>query len=176
MFEMAGEGGLQAVVMVPDSVVRRLRYGQSATVRVPSVESADLAGTVSEIAAEAGDASAFRVAIGLDRTPSDLRPGMAANATFAVGGATDDQPTYLIPISALALREMAVSDRKRTEGHVFVFDPASSTVKRRQVRGSSSVGNRLVITDGLSPGDQVVIAGVAFLREGMRVELWEPPS
>ena len=35
-------------------------------------------------------------------------------------------------------------------------------------------GNMLEVHSGLQPGDQVVSAGVPFLRDQMKVELWEP--
>jgi len=35
-------------------------------------------------------------------------------------------------------------------------------------------GNQLEVYEGLEPGDKVVSAGVAFLRDGMEAELWSP--
>lgn len=176
LFDLAGEGGLQAVVLVPESLVRDVYYGQAAVVRVPSTDQGELPGTVGEIAAVAGEGNAFRVAIRLADTSLDLRPGMTANATFAFAGKFAEQPAFLIPLSALALRKMAVEDRPRGQGDVFVFDEKSSTVQQRQVTGSDAVGNRIAIAEGLEVGDRVVVAGVAFLHDGQRVELWEPPE
>ena len=33
-------------------------------------------------------------------------------------------------------------------------------------------GNELEVYQGLEPGELVVTAGVAFLRDGMKVEVW----
>jgi multidrug efflux pump subunit AcrA (membrane-fusion protein) len=35
-------------------------------------------------------------------------------------------------------------------------------------------GNLVEVYDGLAAGDRVVVAGVAFLRDGMPVRLWMP--
>ena len=34
-------------------------------------------------------------------------------------------------------------------------------------------GNELEVFGGLDPGDQVVVAGVSFLRDGMAAEVWK---
>jgi hypothetical protein len=163
-------------VRLPESLIRDVTYGQSAKVRIPGVDSGDLAGRVSEIAAQSGEGNAFRVAIALDKTPLDLRPGMAANATLAFEGKFGDRTAFLIPLSALAVQEMALTELARNEAEVFVFDPVSRTVNKRRIRGVASLGNRIAVTEGLDKGDHVVVAGVAFLHEGQNVALWEPPQ
>jgi multidrug efflux pump subunit AcrA (membrane-fusion protein) len=43
------------------------------------------------------------------------------------------------------------------------------TVHRRPVRLGQATGGRLEIVDGLRPGDRIAVAGVTFLRDGMKV-------
>ena len=56
---------------------------------------------------------------------------------------------------------------------MYVFDPETGTVKRREVKMGGIRENKLLIIEGLEPGDRVAVAGVAFLRDGMRVKLLE---
>jgi multidrug efflux pump subunit AcrA (membrane-fusion protein) len=43
------------------------------------------------------------------------------------------------------------------------------TVSRRPVKIGEATGGRIAITEGLQPGDRIAVAGVTFLREGMKV-------
>ena len=56
---------------------------------------------------------------------------------------------------------------------MFVFDPATSTVQRRETTMVGLRENQLLIVGGLSEGEHVAVAGVSFLREGMQVKLLE---
>src|SRR5690606_11382529 len=50
----------------------------------------------------------------------------------------------------------------------------SSTVEQRSVRLGIKVGDRVVITDGLKTGEQVVTDGIINLRPGAKVQPGEP--
>ena len=54
---------------------------------------------------------------------------------------------------------------------VWVVDETTMTVKARPVRVGQLVGQRIAVTEGLEPGDRVVIAGAPYLVEGMEVSL-----
>jgi multidrug efflux pump subunit AcrA (membrane-fusion protein) len=43
------------------------------------------------------------------------------------------------------------------------------TVTPRPVKLGEATGGRVEIADGLAPGDRIAVAGVSFLREGMKV-------
>ena len=57
---------------------------------------------------------------------------------------------------------------------VFVFDSKTSTVRKTVVQGKGIVGNQAIITNGIAPGDIIVVAGVPFLRDGQEVKLLNP--
>ena len=69
----------------------------------------------------------------------------------------------VVPLAALS----------QAEGQpvVFVVDPETKTVRRRQVVVAAAAGEGVRVAAGLNAGDLVVTAGVQFLRDGMRVRL-----
>ncbi|HEY5718946.1 MAG TPA: efflux RND transporter periplasmic adaptor subunit [Gammaproteobacteria bacterium] len=75
-----------------------------------------------------------------------------------------EPPVYAIPASA------AVGD-PQLEPSVWIYDAASQSVQRRPVRVEQLTGDTIQVSDGLQPGDRVVVAGAAYLAEGMRVRL-----
>jgi hypothetical protein len=57
---------------------------------------------------------------------------------------------------------------------VFVFEPQTRQVTLRKVEVGGVSGSRLIVRDGVVPGDQVVIAGAAFLSDRQPVLLFKP--
>jgi multidrug efflux pump subunit AcrA (membrane-fusion protein) len=53
--------------------------------------------------------------------------------------------------------------------HAWLIDPATSTVRRSQVRIANVAGNEIVIDEGLKPPDQIVTAGVHQLKDGQKI-------
>lgn len=56
---------------------------------------------------------------------------------------------------------------------VWVFDPATASVRTQPVRILAADGNEVVVQDGLTPGMQVVVAGVHVLSEGQKVTVYK---
>ncbi len=56
---------------------------------------------------------------------------------------------------------------------VWIFDPATQSVKSQEVRVAGADGNGAVISQGLTPGQRVVTAGVHVLQQGQKVKLLE---
>ena len=50
----------------------------------------------------------------------------------------------------------------------WVIEPGQ-TVSRRPVKLGEAMGGQIEIAAGLQPGDRIAVAGVTFLREGMKV-------
>ncbi|MEO1649401.1 MAG: efflux RND transporter periplasmic adaptor subunit [Pseudomonadota bacterium] len=157
------------------ATVSRLVVGTPASVRLADDPGVRLAAVVSELGERADTVSSFPVVVQLKETHPLIRAGMAVEVSleFKVPGARG----YLIPITA-AITDRAIPEDtvpgKPTPLAVFVFDPETSMVKRREVTMAGIRENRFLVIDGLQPGERVAIAGVSFLREDMRVKLVEP--
>jgi len=59
---------------------------------------------------------------------------------------------------------------------VWVLDSSSMKVASRPVRVAGADGNEVVVTEGLKPGDEVVIAGVHVLTPGQKVRRYQAPN
>ncbi|MEM8697888.1 MAG: efflux RND transporter periplasmic adaptor subunit [Pseudomonadota bacterium] len=153
-------------------VIGRLVVGTPAVIRLADDPSIVLEAVVSELGERAGEVSSFPVVVKLLEADPLIKAGMAVEVAFefALPGAEG----HLIPISA-AIPDVEVPDNAGpnaiVELEVFVFDPPSSTVKRRQVTMAGIRENQFLIINGLTPGEQVATKGVTFLREGMEVKL-----
>ena len=90
--------------------------------------------------------------------------GILPNAEFLVPLCEDptDLSSFSVPISA------AFSDQSKNS-YVWVVDPETMRVKRRQVKIGAISGENIRILDGLSVGEMIVTAGVHHLREGQKI-------
>ena len=155
--------------------VGQLVVGTPAAVRMADDPEVVLNAVISELGERADTVSSFPVVVTLEEDSSFIRAGMAVEVSFefklpAAAG-------YLIPISA-AIPEGQIPDGAGPNAIVpvtmYVYDPETATVRRREVVTAGMRENKFLIIDGLEEGEHVAVAGVSFLREGMTVRLLEP--
>lgn len=158
------------VVRVPVSEldVTALAAGDTVQVTVDALPGADLVGRVRRIFPAADSTTRLvPVEVALAGSSSrQVRPGFLARVTFALSPRTG-----VLTVPAGAVLEAASGSA------VFVVDDGRALRKRVQ-RGDTYDG-RVEITAGLSPGDTVVVAGNAELRDGAAVRLSQsapPPT
>jgi len=87
-----------------------------------------------------------------------ILPGMTG--LVLVTSASDDKATLLLEGSAIA---------SEPNGDPFVWIMEGGAVSKRAVQTGTASGGKIAIEDGLQVGEIVVVAGVTFLQEGMKV-------
>jgi multidrug efflux system membrane fusion protein len=97
------------------------------------------------------------------KVPTDvnLLPGMTARVTLVYRRANAADNRLMVPVSA-------VFNESTGEQVVWVVGP-DQTVTRRSVKIGEPSGSQIEIVDGLQSGDRIAVAGVSFLRQGMKV-------
>lgn len=161
---VALDGPRDVVFAVPEDRLAQMRVGQPVAVR-GWASTALLSGKVREIAASADPATrTFTVKVAVDAAQA---PALGATVTVI-----PQQPERkAIPVLKLPTTAL----RKEGEGSaVWVFDPATSTVRSQPVQVATADGNAAVIAAGLTPGQQVVATGVHVLSPGQKVTVYQP--
>jgi RND family efflux transporter MFP subunit len=170
------ETNLQARILVSYDVVSQLALGQAVTLRPADQRDQALPAVITEIADRAPAVSAFPVIITLQEVLPTLRSGMAAEVLIdmAAGNSAGGLP---VPVSALAthltdaLAPIGPDGRHRA-GRLFVYQP-DGTLALRDVVIAGLDESRMIVVDGLAPGERVVTAGVPFLQPGQTVRLMD---
>jgi RND family efflux transporter MFP subunit len=96
-------------------------------------------------------------------TEVKLLPGMTATVTLTYRRASilGKDKRILVPVSAVV--------KDSTGAQVVWLINSDQTVSRRPVKIGTVTGGRIEIVDGLKPRDRIAVAGVTFLRDGMKV-------
>lgn len=151
-----------AVIDVPEALADQARQGSVFDASLQLAPSIHARAIVREIAPEADEATRTRrTKLTLVDPPEALRLGSVITATAA----GKDGTTIRIPASAI-----------KTEGSktsVWIIDPTTKTVSSRPVALDlyPVPGGSVAVTDGIKPGDRVVVAGVNKLEAGQTIRL-----
>jgi len=157
---------------LPDRLIGRLAPGKEVPVEVSGLEGMPpFRGRVSEVGvAASGEGRLFRVVIKVPNPDSLLRSGMTAR--IHVGDTPGVKPgTVCIPLSALVTLVPNGPSATNSQRPLGVFVVQGSKVVSRAVKTGEILNSSILVTEGLSPGEQVVTAGASFLYDGAPVEV-----
>ncbi len=166
LFEIDAKGAKEVQVDIPETRISLLAVGTRTTVTLTTLPDETIAGRISYVGTVAGTANAFPVKVALDTVPPQIQTGMTAEVTFFPEGESDESG-FLIPLQAF------VPSQEPNRGHFFIFDATNSVVKKAPVKVSGVKDNMVIVSEGLSSGDTVAVAGVGFLSDGQKVKLMQ---
>lgn len=153
-------GKLKVIADVPEKDVAFLKVGQSVEI-IPALintrSSAPISGNIEHIAFSANPTTrTYRTKIVIDNSSSKLRPGMIVRAKFI-----RQQLEQVISIPLFA-----VMDR---DGEKIVFLAENGVARKVNVAIGSSIGQRVVIEQGLSKDQTLIVEGQQLLADGARI-------
>ena len=91
-------------------------------------------------------------------------PGMTASVTVDLSRVLSEEAVYYVPLTAVVgANDMTPS--------VWTVDETNMTVHEKPIKVGRMVGSSIEVLEGLEPGLRVVVAGAAYLAEGMSVSL-----
>lgn len=148
-------------VPVPEEVSRSVYTGQPATVRLDALPGRTFSGKVTQVNAAADPMSRqFQVRVTLDNSQNLLKPGMFARVTMV---------THRVRSATVVPREAVQSGPQGSS--VIVVDKTSSVAQHRPVTTGASDADGIAITEGLQPGEQVVVLSAMPLKDGQVVRV-----
>ncbi|MBL6785101.1 MAG: efflux RND transporter periplasmic adaptor subunit [Rickettsiales bacterium] len=175
IFNLESHDKFEINLLVPETMINNIKIDDPVEIKIPSIAQ-KFSGKVSEIGAKAETSNAFEVVVNIPTESDILKAGMTAIVTFE--HKISDAPIFLIPNTALDLRFF---DKKTQQASIYKYiaDPNNKDQGELKLTKISIIeikGNMLIISDGISANDQIVIAGVSFLSNGQKVKPWNEDS
>lgn len=144
--------------------VVKVQPGQKVDVYVDAAGSQPVEGVVEWVSPSPDPRSqAYGVRVKIDNSSGKLRPGMFARAVLVLD---KKENAVVVPKRAIV--------RQGDKAYVFVVKGGS--VERREVQLGMDGGERIEVISGLKSGEQVVVKGQAYLKEGQEINVVKQES
>ncbi len=155
---------LEFEIGIPESLIGQIHVDGDATVSFQSASERPLRAVISEISVTTTKSSTYPVVLRVLEYDERIRSGMIGEAT--INFADSDSISTTVPPSAV----VGASGKQQ---FVWVYQPATGSVSRRNVQVGSLVSKGIVVNAGLKPGEVIVSRGAHHLEEGSKVRLLE---
>jgi RND family efflux transporter MFP subunit len=156
--QIARDDSRDAVFNVPATVLDTHLSDAKIRVALADAPAVIAYGSVREVAPQADPVTrTFAVRVGLQDPPEAMRLGSTVVGTIELATAA------IVSIPASALTQQGRSPA------VWVVDPVKSTVSLRDIDVLRFDPGKVILSQGLSPGEVIVTAGVQALHPGQRV-------
>ncbi len=167
-FVLADVRSVKAIFGVPDAVVPALPVGTTLAITSDVIQGREFAGRVSAVSPAADPQTrVFTVEVTIANPDRLLKPGMIATAAVSdTSGGEQDGGRVLVPLAAVV--------GGGADGYaVFVTDRdgGRAVARRRTVLLGDVSGNAIEVRSGLTLGEQVVVAGATFVKDGDSVRI-----
>jgi RND family efflux transporter MFP subunit len=153
---------------VPDSMLPHLKLGAAVPVQVEALQGRTLKGRITEIAASANrESRVFNVEVTLPNHDRSLKVGMIAAIRIDQANA---QNLPVVPLTALMTAESgsnsySVFTIKERDGKQFA--------QLKSVRVGQTFGQQVVIDEGLTPGERIIVNRTNQLSNGSPIRVIE---
>jgi multidrug efflux pump subunit AcrA (membrane-fusion protein) len=160
VFQIVELDPVEISVGVPETDIRLVRLGQTATVQVPAMPGEPFEGTVRLINVAADPTTrTYMVRIRVPNAKHLLRVGMIAEAQIRSDRMLD----------AMTLPGESVVHDPQGATVVFVYFPGQKRVYSKRVETGTVYGREIQIKSGLAGDESIVVAGQDRLRDGVFV-------
>lgn len=146
---------------VPGSMLANLKLGAAVPVQVDAMPGRTLTGRISEIAASANrDSRIFTVEVTLPNWDGSLKVGMIASIRIVKA---NPQMVPVVPLTALMTAESGSSTYS-----VFTVEQreGKQLARLKSVRAGETEGKSVVIDEGLTPGERIIVNRTNQLSDG----------
>jgi len=153
---------------VPDSMLPRLKLGAAVPVQVEALQGRTLTGRITEIAASANrESRVFNVEVTLPNPDRSLKVGMISAIRIDQANA---QNVPVVPLTALMTAESGSNSYS-----VFTIQEhdGKQFAQLKSVRVGQSFGQLVVIDEGLTPGERIIVNRTNQLSNGSPIRVIE---
>jgi RND family efflux transporter, MFP subunit len=160
VMQLADISTVNIKIAVPEKEISRVNKGQQAEVRVGALGDKLFTGVVSEKGIVANPlAHTYEVKIKLNNTSHELMPGMVCKVGVH---SRETEAGIVLPNHTVQLQP---------DGKKFVWVVKDNAASQRIVNTGDLTSEGVIITVGLQPGDEVIVAGNQKVSEGTKIAI-----
>ena len=146
-------------VSIPEAEISGIGANTSSIIKVEAINGSYTGGRIEKGVQADALTHTYDIRIHVANGERKLLPGMVASVQFG----NIEKPTKELSLPVTAVQ-------RRADGSLFVWTVANdSTAHRATVHTGETMGNRIVITDGIAEGGRIVTEGYQKLSENTKV-------
>jgi RND family efflux transporter MFP subunit len=146
-------------VSIPEAEISGIGANTSSIIKVEAINGSYTGGRIEKGVQADALTHTYDIRIHVPNGERKLLPGMVASVQF--GNLEKPTKELSLPVTAV---------QRKADGSLFVWTVANdSTAHRATVRTGETMGNRIVITDGITEGGRIVTEGYQKLSENTKV-------
>lgn len=167
IFVVADRSSVKAAFGLPDLSLRNIGIGESLTFTTEAIPGMQFRGWVSRISPAADPKSrVFDVEATIPSPPGQLRLGMIASLTL---------PTNKSAVSVTVVPINAIVRPKQNPAsyavNVVTAKAGNQIAQQRLIKLGEAYGNMIAVTEGVSPGERVIVSGASLVVDGEQVRV-----
>jgi RND family efflux transporter MFP subunit len=166
-FVISDVSSVKAAFGVPGLMLETFKMGDQLAIVTESIPNTEFKGRITAISPAANaQVRVFQVELTIPNPQSRLKPGMIASLELSKD--TSQPAIMLVPI------ESVVKSKTDHQGYALyvVEDKGKSQVARlRDVSLGLVSGNMISVTQGVKPGDRIIVTGAAMVSDGEQVRI-----
>ncbi len=164
-FQIADLRSMKAVFGVPDFLVGKLKPGKALSVTTEAVPGVKFQGVITRIS-PAADAHSrmFDVEVTIQNPKNRLRIGTIAS--LHLDREVEQTPVMIVPLNSLV---RSPDDPNGYAVYVAEDRGGRMVATLRNIRVGDIAGNGVAVSDGLKPGDRVIVRGSGLIVDGKEV-------
>jgi RND family efflux transporter MFP subunit len=171
VLRLLDDSSIKFNVGIPENLIKRVHHVKEAWIVFDAYPDQRVPAVISEVGTEASGATRTYPVTLLFTQPEgmEILPGMAGRAA---GRLTKEMEAKLNRQSGIVVPATALLEQGG-KTYVWVTDPRSNTVSRREVKPGTLTAGGVQVQGKLESGEWIATAGVHFLKQGQRVRLLE---
>ena len=164
---------MKAKLNIPDMYIRQLMIGQNVIADFPSVPGGSFTGVLQSLDPAIDPLSrTVEIEVTYQNTDDLLKSGMYGRFRIELEKKTG---VVVLPENAVISRTSVAIDTTTgeliTSKKSFVFVVNSETAREVQVETGIESNGRIEITDGVTPGDRIIVVGQRIVKNGQKVRI-----
>ena len=161
IYRLVDVKAVEIKIDVPENEIYAIQKGQVAQLTVKAAGNLTATGHVSEKSIVANALShTYSVKITTPNSEGKLMPGMVCDVALKRHSGTGMTKPILLPAQCVELD---------TDGRRFVWVAENGMAQQRYVTVGDFMGDGIMVTQGISPGESVITEGMQKVSDGMKV-------
>ncbi|MBQ5476469.1 MAG: efflux RND transporter periplasmic adaptor subunit [Bacteroidaceae bacterium] len=153
---------VKVLVSIPEKEIGSIKASTPSTIKVEALGGASFNGGKIEKGVQADAITrTYNAKISVQNNGQRLLPGMVCNVRFG-NGKGNEKMAITVPVTAV---------QKGSDGQMFVWKANGNKAVRSNVRTGESIGNRIVVEDGLTNNDIIITEGYQKISDGSEIKM-----